>query len=574
MKQLFKLFGAILLFAAASQAASLGTISGTVKGPDGAPFKGAFVRAQNQKTRITTIVLSDGRGQYRIQDLPVGEYQVRATAVSFKSDPQPGIKVDAGQPASVDFALQKGTVRWSDLSIHQTQVLLPEDAGKNVLFTRCMSCHGVQTKIAGTRRDEDGWRACVALMRDLTNGVGDPRITDEDREKLAPYLSKVFGLEGDFARSPSQLPAYEQVKHAAFTDETLKIVYVDYDLPGPNRIPWDANPTPHKNENVWLAFGWTANKIANLNPETGMVQEWNTPPPVFQRHAMHVHSVIQAPDGTVWFVEDTQCRLSKFDPETQKMSTYQPPSCKSGATAAGVAGLSLQGGGSVRMDRLGNIWVNGGNLWRFEPKTEKFTEFPEGGHAYSLELDPKEGNVWFAQLEAGKIGMVDIKTLKLTRWTPPASAKLAELNKNYPDEIGNTLAHPKSAGPRRITPDSQGIVWFGEWWAGQIGRFDPKTQTFQEFPLPDPDPTPYGIGVDRAGYVWYSSYDDDILGRLDPKTGAVVEFPFPYSGNGIRELLPDDQGRMWFGTPFNNKVGYFIPPDAPLKQMAQTSAKQ
>src|SRR3979411_3144634 len=87
-----------------------------------------------------------------------------------------------------------------------------------------------------------------------------------------------------------------------------------------------------------------------------------------------------------------------------------------------------------------------------------------------------------------------------------------------------------------------------------------KTETFKEFPLPDPDPTPYGIGVDRNDFVWYSSYDDDILGRLDPKTGAVIEYPFPYSGNGIRELLPDSEGRMWYGTPFNNKVGYFIPP--------------
>jgi len=44
---------------------------------------------------------------------------------------------------------------------------------------------------------------------------------------------------------------------------------------------------------------------------------------------------------------------------------------------------------------------------------------------------------------------------------------------------------------------------------------------------------------------------------------VVVEYPFPYSGNGIRELLPDSEGRMWYGTPFNNKVGYFVPPEEP-----------
>ncbi|MGD0907672.1 MAG: carboxypeptidase-like regulatory domain-containing protein, partial [Candidatus Acidiferrales bacterium] len=49
------------------------TITGTVKGKDGAPFQGAFVQAQNTKTRITVSVLSDSRGQYRIQRLPAGE---------------------------------------------------------------------------------------------------------------------------------------------------------------------------------------------------------------------------------------------------------------------------------------------------------------------------------------------------------------------------------------------------------------------------------------------------------------------------------------------------------------------
>jgi streptogramin lyase len=62
--------------------------------------------------------------------------------------------------------------------------------------------------------------------------------------------------------------------------------------------------------------------------------------------------------------------------------------------------------------------------------------------------------------------------------------------------------------------------------ARQLGRFDAKTETFNEFPLPDPNPTSYGIEVDRNDFVWYSSYDDDILGRLNPNTGVVVEYPF------------------------------------------------
>jgi streptogramin lyase len=48
-----------------------------------------------------------------------------------------------------------------------------------------------------------------------------------------------------------------------------------------------------------------------------------------------------------------------------------------------------------------------------------------------------------------------------------------------------------------------------------------------------------------------------VIGRLDPKTGKVTEYPFPHSENTIREFFRDSEGRMWYGSPSNNKVGYF-----------------
>ncbi len=57
------------------------TISGTVKGPDGKPFKGAFVEAQNMESRVTVNVLSDKDGRYRVESLPEGQYQLMVRAV-------------------------------------------------------------------------------------------------------------------------------------------------------------------------------------------------------------------------------------------------------------------------------------------------------------------------------------------------------------------------------------------------------------------------------------------------------------------------------------------------------------
>src|ERR1700761_6708824 len=76
------------------------TVTGTVKGPDGAPFKSAFVEAQNTKTRITTIVLSDKDGRYSLLDLPAGEYNVRIRAVGYRTDPNNAVALTAAQKTS------------------------------------------------------------------------------------------------------------------------------------------------------------------------------------------------------------------------------------------------------------------------------------------------------------------------------------------------------------------------------------------------------------------------------------------------------------------------------------------
>ena len=79
-----------------------------MKGQDGSPFKGAFVRARNEKSKVTVSVLSDKQGGYRIQNLTARKYEVRATAVGYKSDSRSDVTVDGAQAVSLDFAMQKG----------------------------------------------------------------------------------------------------------------------------------------------------------------------------------------------------------------------------------------------------------------------------------------------------------------------------------------------------------------------------------------------------------------------------------------------------------------------------------
>ena len=525
MKSLGRSMADVFLLASVAYGASGGMITGTVKDSSGAPVKAAFVRARSAgKSKITIHALSDKQGRYRIENLSPGGYQVWASAVGYKNDPPVWVNVASGQ-ATQDFALPKGMVRWSDLTVYQGRKLLPEGKGKEVLFGQCYICHGFQTRMAATRRDEQGWLRAVNFMREAMHSrmAG---LSDQDASAVASYLNTVFGVDSELPRSPAEVPGYKETVRP-FSDEAMKITYVDYELPGPNRMPFSG--APDKDGKIWIPDFGRANRIARLDPGTGEVQEFVVP----NQGTAGVHSAWPAPDGTVWLTEQASNKLGKWDPTSGKITEYQD------AYQPGKEGL--EAGGSkhtVRMDSKGNVWASGSPLTRLDPKTGKFTRFAEVPSAYDVNLD-KEGNVWFTAYGDSKIGKADAKTGKLTIW-------------NLPD---------KNAHPRRIVVDPDGIAWVGEFISGKIARFDPKTETFKEYQLPGPSPTPYSLGLDAKNNIWYSSHDLDVIGKLDPKTGEVTEYPIPYSENYMKEFFLDAQGRMWYGTPPNNKVGYFTVAD-------------
>ena len=292
MKSIGKSLGFVLLCASLAYGATNATISGVVKDPAGAPFRGAFVRAQNLKSKITVNVLSNNQGRYQIQDLPPGEYEVRVSAVGYKSEPREGVQLAAGESSPVDFALQQGTVRWSDLSLYQGEKLLPEGEGKNLLVRNCFVCHGFQTRMAGVQRDLKGWTQAVNYMRVTRRARMENHINDQQAAVLISYLNDVFGTDAKAVKSPADLPGYQETVRP-FSDEALKIVYMEYDMPGPDRMPFSA--APDKDGKLWIPDMGSVNTIGWLDPKTGVVQEFTVP----NQGAAGIHSAIPAPDGSV-----------------------------------------------------------------------------------------------------------------------------------------------------------------------------------------------------------------------------------------------------------------------------------
>src|ERR1700692_1003551 len=111
----------LLLPAAAFAQAS---ITGVVKDPSGAVLPGATVEAASpaliEKVRAA---VTDGSGQYRIENLRPGTYEVSFTLTGFRSVKREGIELTGTFVASVNADLQVGSVSESITVTGETPVV-------------------------------------------------------------------------------------------------------------------------------------------------------------------------------------------------------------------------------------------------------------------------------------------------------------------------------------------------------------------------------------------------------------------------------------------------------------------
>src|SRR5207249_6228992 len=94
-----------------STAYAQGSITGVIKDPSGAVLPGVTVEAASpaliEKVRS---VVSDGTGQYRIQDLRPGTYTVTFTLPGFSTVKRDGIELSGAFTATVNADMRVGAV--------------------------------------------------------------------------------------------------------------------------------------------------------------------------------------------------------------------------------------------------------------------------------------------------------------------------------------------------------------------------------------------------------------------------------------------------------------------------------
>jgi outer membrane receptor protein involved in Fe transport len=89
---------------------SSGSILGTITDATGAVIPGVSVKVTNSAIGLTREVISNESGNYRVDQLPIGSYNIEVQLAGFKTEVRANVKVDIDQRARLDFVLQPGSV--------------------------------------------------------------------------------------------------------------------------------------------------------------------------------------------------------------------------------------------------------------------------------------------------------------------------------------------------------------------------------------------------------------------------------------------------------------------------------
>ena len=385
--------------------------------------------------------------------------------------------------AAVVFALS-ASAKNADPNVNK----LPPGPERTIVANACTVCHTLE-RVVTASHDAHEW----SILVDGMVNVGAP-LTPEQIPQVKAYLAKI--------------PAETEPKLKVLPGPA-KVTIKEWDVPTPGSRPHD--PLSMPDGSLW----YTAHRssiLGRLDPATGKFTEYKTKTPISGPHGLAADQ-----DGNIWYTGNFKGYIGKLDVKTGQFTEYRLPDPKARDPHTPI------------FDKQGRLWftVQGANMvGRLDPKTGeiKLVTVPTpGALPYGTVFDSK-GLLWFDLFGTNKLASID-ENMKVTEYTLPA----------------------QGARPRRIAIDTNDVVWYSDFARGYLGKFDTKTgKLVKEYLSPSgPKSEPYGITVINDT-VWYNEGNAKPNGlvRFDPKTESFQTFPILPSGGGVvRNMMPTKDGK-------------------------------
>ena len=531
-----------VLCATGSVFASTFVIQGVVTDSSGKPIRGAVVSAKSGIKTISRFSQKDGKYEIAVA---AGIYDVTVEAYGFALKK---VSVDSAKAGETNFNLTPANLSLGRLTGSELESLLPDTLETRLLRSRCIECHSLPTIIHRRGQSAAEWRDFLPQMAKGATDEPFANATPQELDTLSAALEKYFGPESAYFNleaDASELKAH--VKHVEPSDVALRATLIEYDVPTKISRPHSIEIDQRTNVAWFGEESFYGNKATRFNLETEKFQEY---PLLTEKARPHTGAV--ASDGRYWVAlahSNDPAKLASVDPETGEVKQYYWPEKKAAAH-------------TLTLDHSGNVWFSGGtsgDLWSFDVKKQQFSShaytvpaaYPKGtmqdwgeipgeshpaqGRSYDVTVD-NEGMVWFSEIALGTL-------VKLN----PATGETKDI-------------HPEgTVSIRGITVDPQDNLWFGDFLGHRFGKLNVKTGAVKFYKPPTPNATVYGVTYNQVdGNVWFADMSGNNVTRFDPKTELFTEYPIPQRPDRsyARFIGADTKGRVWFTEYFGDRIGF------------------
>ena len=506
-----------------STAGYSGVVEGVVKDGSGQPLSGAFVKLKTAERRLTFMVISQDQGHYTASKLPAGPYSLQGVGNGFQSEWSDPVEVTERGTTQLDLSLTDAQApllpaAWPRrIPEEQTAAeALPEGPGREILSTRCVSCHSI-ARVFRSGRNRDGWQSSIDEMRSYMRDGGTPDLSNQEADVLLDYMATHFPplpTPDPNSRLPRTLMQGEAMHYRVVQHELENVAADTHDVAvDPDGIGW-ANQRD-------------GGKLSRFDPET--LEHSEVTPPMATAEIAYMGNVQISEEGVIWFAEPNERRWLSYDIKAAKWTEWDFPKTIRGSA----------NGNTMALHPDGTIWLTGpGAMRRLNPLTKEWsswdtptwtrTQKSPGGYGATVAGD---GRVWFALQSADLMARVDPKTGVVDEFEIPVEGIVY---------------------PRRMDTDSEGNVWVALWRAGKLMKIDQHTAEMTIFDPPTPSYNgAYSVSVDRTnGFVWVTLHRVDKIARFNPKTNQWVEFPLPQAETDVRRIEVDQNNpnRVWWSS--------------------------
>ena len=512
-----------------------GSVQGVVKSASGQALPGAYVKLFNAEKRLTFMLVSQAQGRYSMNNLPPGQYTVQGIGNGFQSKLTP-VALTAGKPANADVSLTDaqgpviangwirtpGRVAGNELDSELAPPKLPEGEGKAIVEAKCNQCHYLH-RLTQMRWTKANWEKKITWMRERIHERGANDLTEQEQKTVVDYLAK------NFSTTTPKADPNGRLSRTLLKGAEAKYIAVDFEGPNPDAAYHDVTVDPR---GVAWVNQLNVYALGKFDPKTFTFSEVSPPTIGVKPGTLaHMGPPSRGVGDSIWMADiGGTRRWLEFNTKTERFNSFLVPSDFKGPIS----------GNFMRADPSGKaVWTTASTrIVGLNLETKLFTAYDiptKNPGAYGMDV-AGDGRVWFAEREAMKLGRLDPKTGKIDEF-PTGGQDV----------------------PRRMGADWNGDLWVGFHETSQLVKVDHKTGKMTKYDPPTKHNGSYiAVPDPRTKVIWLTEQTADKIARFDPATETWQEFSLPIIESDARriELDPTNPNRIWWSGDTSTHLGY------------------